>query len=271
METTPANKKYGNIKPTVSYWRSGDPCKKLDVLKQKLTEINIIHTKNITEEFAEFILKNKNRIFLHVCINGMGATQLEPNIPSVKKMFEMLKYLISKGFRQQQLLVVIDPILPNDNGLNALRLLLRIFTEFKSLRLRTVRFRVLQYSNFEDSKIKLNSNQKQFLRNENINKRASTNYIRQYLFQSQDFWQKFYRLKDDYRNIIGIDSGEGPLIGINELVAFGINNDWINSEGKHEKIISYEKGNRFKPILNIISGKFAVRCSNRCLLCPWKY
>ena len=50
---TPANRKY-KTKPIVSYWRSGDPCLKLDVLKQKLTEINIIQTKNITKEFADF-------------------------------------------------------------------------------------------------------------------------------------------------------------------------------------------------------------------------
>lgn len=260
---TPANNKYSK-KPIVSYWRSGDPCLKLEVLRQKLTEINVIQTKNITKEFADFVLENKHRIYLHIVINGMGNTVFEPKIPTVKQMFEMLKYLISNGFRQQQLLVIVNPILPNDNGLKALQLLLRIFTEFKSLRLRTIRFNVLTYTE--------NDKNKYVIGNENIRNRPSTKGYRQYLIKTPDFWKKFYELKEQYRAIIGIDSGEGSLIGINELVAFGINNSWFNSEiGKYEKIINYEKGNRFKPIVNIISGKFAVRCQNRCLLCPWKY
>ena len=261
---TPANRKY-KTKPIVSYWRSGDPCLKLDVLKQKLTEINIIQTKNITKEFADFCLINKDTIYLHVIINGMGSTMFEPKIPTVKQMFNMLKYLISNGFRQQQILVIVNPILPNDNGLKGLHLLLRVFTEFKDLRLRTIRFNVLTYT--EDQ----SKPGKYVIGNENIRKRNSTKYCMQYLIKTPDFWKKFYELKDQYHAIIGIDSGEGSLIGINELMAFGINNDWINEQGKHEKIINYERGNRFKPIVNLISGKFSVRCSNRCLLCPWKY
>ena len=259
-----ANERF-KTKPVVSYWRSGDPCKKLDILKQKLTEINIIHTKNITQEFADFCLENKHRIFLHVVINGMGGTMFEPKIPSVKKMFNMLHYLLSKGFRQQQILVIVNPILPNDNGLKALSLLLRVFTEFKELRLRTIRFNVLTYTEVPDKVGKFQ------IGNENIRKRQSTKYCMQYLIKTPDFWKKFYALKEQYHAIIGIDSGESALIGINELIAFGINNDWVNEQGKHEKIINYKKGNRFKPIVNIISGNFAVRCSNRCLLCPWKY
>ena len=35
--------------------------------------------------------------------------------------------------------------------------------------------------------------------------------------------------------------------------------------------IPYESNNKYKPIVNILSGDNPVRCMNRCLLCPWKY
>ena len=256
-------------KPIVSWWKSSDPTKKLDVLQNKLTEINIIETRNFTEEFINFCLINRNKIFLHVIMSGMGKTVFEPNIPDVGFMFYGLKYLIDNGFPQKQILVVVKPILPNDNGLKALKLLLRLFTEFKELRLRFIRFNVLTYTQLKSKDGRLLN--KYIPGNENISKRQSTRYIMQYLNKTNDFWKDYYKLIDDYSAIISVDKGEEAIIGIRELMAFGLNNDWINSEGKHEKIIAYEKGNKYKPIVNIISPKFAVRCSNRCLLCPWKY
>ncbi len=264
----PANQKY-SVKPIVSYWKSSDPTKKLDVVKSKLTDINIIETRNFTEEFIKFCLENRNKIFLHVVISGMGKTVFEPNIPDVRYMFMGLKYLINNGFPQKQILVVVKPILPNDNGLKALKLLLRLFTEFKPLRLRFIRFNVLTYTQLKTKDGRLIN--KYVPGNENIAKRQSTRNVMQYLNKTNDFWKDYYKLIDDYNAIISVDKGEEALIGVRELIAFGITNDWVNQEGKHEKIIAYEKGNKFKPIVNIISPKFATRCSNRCLLCPFKY
>ena len=265
----PANQRYQN-KPVISYWKSSDPTKKMDVLKHKLTDINIIETRNFTEEFIKFCLVNRNKIYLHVVISGMGKTIFEPNIPDVRFMFNGLKYLIDNGFPQKQILVVVKPILPNDNGLKALKLLLRLFTEFKPLRLRNIRFNVLTYTQLKSKDGRLLN--KYVPGNSNIAERQSTKCIMQYLNKTNDFWKDYYKLIDDYNAIISVDKGEEAIIGVRELVAFGITNDWLNTQtGKHEKIIAYEKGNKYKPIVNIISPKFATRCSNRCLLCPWKY
>ena len=261
-----------NKKPVVSYWKTSDPTKKLDILQQKVNElitlhgnnnIIIIETRNFTEDFLRWCLINRDKIFLHVVISGMGKTVFEPNIPDVRHMFYGLKWLIDNGFSQKQILVVVKPILPNDNGLKALKLLLRLFTEFKPLRLRFIRFSVLTYTQLDNGKY--------IPGNENIAKRQSTRYVMQYLNKTADFWKDYYKLIDDYNAIISVDKGEEALIGVRELMAFGINNSWITEDGKQEKIINYERGNKFKPIVNLISPKFATRCSNRCLLCPWKY
>ena len=252
-------------KPIISYWQSSDPCLKINVWRNKLTEVNVFNTKTLTNEFIEICLIEKHRIFLHINITGMGKTMFEPKIPTVKEIFFQIKKLITKGFPQKQILVVVNPVLSNDNGLNALKLLLRVFTEYKPLRLRFVRFNLLHYREVDEKPGKF------VVANFNILKRDSTKMIMPYLFKNGSFFKDYSKLIDDYSAIISVDKGEESLIGIRELLPFGLKNEWINIDGQREKLIIYEKNNRFKPIVNLLSEDNQVRCSNRCLLCPWKY
>lgn len=261
-------------KPIISYYKSGDPCKNFSWVPL-LTDINVIQTKRITDEFIDICLQNKNKIFLHVNITGMGKTVFEPNIESVKFTFLQLKKLIDKGFPQKQILVVINPILSNDNGLRALELLLRIFTEFKMLRLRYVRFNLLKYKSIskqdnQESYITKQVKEKFVIANDNILKRPSTKQIMQYLIKTPTFYKDYFKLLKKYETIISIDNSIEPLIGVRELMPFGYNNSWDNPDGTKDKLIHYENGNKFKPIVNLISPKNPVRCSNKCLLCVWR-
>lgn len=243
-------------KPIISWWKSGDPNYKLDLLRNQLTDINIINTKNLSDEFINICLEEKNRIFLHINITGMAKTIFEPNIQTIREVFFQLKKLIDSGFPQKQILVIVNPIIPNENGLKSLKLLLRLFTEFKELRLRFIRFNVLSYGKNSE------------INNTNIAKRLNSNIAKKYLFTTESFWKDYYKLIDEYKSIISIDKGDEYLIGIRELIPFGYKNEWFNSNGEREKLITYENGNKYKPMLNVISGK-TVRCKNRCLLCSW--
>jgi hypothetical protein len=251
-------------KPIISYWKVGDPCLKLQYLSSKITDINIINTKRLTNEFIDFCILNKNRIFLHINITGAGKTIFEPNIPTVRESFFQIKRLLDLGFSQKQILVVVNPILQNDNGLNSLKLLLKVFTEFKPLRLRFIRFNLLHYRQLEDKP-------NQFvISNYNIVKRSSTKQIMMYLTKNSSFMKDYYKLIDDYSAIISIDKGDEALIGIRELLPFGYKNEWIDeTTGNRIKLITYENNNKYKPIVNIISPSDS-RCVNRCLLCPNK-
>ncbi len=253
-------------KPIISWWKSGDPCLKLDELKQKITDINIINTKHLTDDFIGFCLQNKNKVFLHVNITGMGETIFEPNIPSVKKTFTQLKKLIDLGFQQKQILVVVNPVLPNENGLKALKLLLRVFTEFKPLRLRYVRFTTLSYR-----KIDVGGSKTYVISNNNINKRPEIRQVMKYITNASTFFKEYNNLLRDYKSIITIDKGDEYLIGVRELITFNLKNEWIDENNERTKLITYEKNNRFKPQLNLISDKKAIRCANKCLLCPYQY
>lgn len=258
-------------KPVISYYKSGDPTLDLRWVSL-LTDINVILTKRITDEFIDVCIQNKHRIFLHVNITGMGKTQLEPNIPSVKETFNQLAKLLQQGFPQKQILVIVNPVLSNDNGLRALELLLRVFTEYKLLRLRVVRLQLIQYR-FADDKQQEYSNAKlkYVIANDNILKRQTTKGIMRFLTKTESFIKEYYNLIRKYESIISVDKGDEALIGVRELMPFGFNNSWTEPDGKKIKLIEYDKNSRFKPIVNIISNKHPVRCKNRCLLCPHRY
>lgn len=268
-------------KPIVSYYKSGDPTQNYDWV-QKLTDINIIRTKVITDEFIKVCIENKHRIFLHVVITGLGKTVFEPNIPSVKEMFFKLEKLIKTGFPQNQILWIVNPVLPNDNGLKALELLLRVFSEFRPLRLRYVRFSVMRYRQIDSSergtvqgghKIPGAKQGKDtyVIANWNIIKRPQIKNIMMYLTKTESFFRDYYSLINKYKGIITVDNSEQELIGIRELLVFGYQNRWKDLNGQETKIVDYENGNKFKPIVNIISVRQPVRCHNRCLLCEFRY
>ena len=253
-------------RPVVCWYKSGDPTKNYKWVA-KLEDINIIQTKVLTEEFIKIVLVEKHRIFLHIVITGMAQTMFEPNIPAVKDMFFMMQKLIDRGFPQKQILVVVNPIVPNENGLKSLELLLRVFTEFKPLRLRFIRFTTMRYRQLEDS----GTHAKFTIANDNILARPAIKGVMMYLTRASNFTKDYFNLVDRYKSIITVDNGEEQLIGIRELMAFGYKNEWIEPNGERTKLIEYEKNNKYKPIVKIISNKFAVRCSNRCLLCAHKY
>lgn len=244
-------------KPIISWYRFGDPTLNYDWIK-KLTEINIIKTKKLTDDFIKICIDNKHRIFLHIVITGMGKTPFEPNIPTVKETFYSIKKLIDFGFPQKQILVCVENIIPNQNGLKALELLLRVFTEFRQLRLRFIRFNVLKFT--QDNGVFQ-------IKNDNINKRPQVKTLQQFLFTTPSFFKDYFNLIQKYQGIISVDKGEEAIIGTRELLAFGYRNEWIDENGLRTKLIEYENGNKYKPILNIISNKRNIRCLNKCLLC----
>lgn len=210
----------------------------------------------------------------------MGQTLFEPKIPAVKTMFIKIRKLLDLGFPEKQIIIVIDPILSNDNGLKALQLLLKLLTEFKGLKLRWIRMNLLRYRSVESlmktEKVKQRAKYlfsgKYLPANDNILKRIpELKNIKQYLFKHDSFYKDYYNLQKKYSPIINLDAGDEPIIGSRHLMAFGYNNIWTDQDGNKSYIINYEKNNKFKPIVNIISrGKVLPlkRCINRCILCP---
>lgn len=247
-------------KPIVGYWKSGDPSHNCKYVESRLEEINVIRTRKLTDEFNSMLLRNKHRVYLHLLISGLNKTVLEPNIPTVKDVFLKLLDLINIGFPQKQILIVVDPVIQNDNGLKTLKLILRLFTEFPMIRLRFIRFNLLKYKEI---------NGKTVISNPIILNRHQVSTLFPMLKKSPDFYKNYMDMMAQYQNIICVDDGQEALIGVRELSALGYKNEWFNkNDNIGGKIITYKDGHRWQPEVKIISGR-TFRCSNKCILCPY--
>lgn len=253
--------KIPKYKPIVSYWKSGDPNKSVELLRSKITEITIIRLKYISPKLKDILIKNKDKVFLHIVVSGLNSTMFEPNIPMVKEVFYQIKDLVDSGFPVSHILINVDPVIQNENGMKVLKLILRVFTEIKDLRLRKIRISLLWYHQ--------DTNGKYSVANQFIRKRRTTQSIEHFIVKTPDFMKEYYQILNKYSSIINVDNGDEPIIGIRELRALGYKNEWIDENDQKRRIIEYEDtAKKYKPIVNVISGK-SVRCQNKCLLCPY--
>ena len=81
------------------------------------TDMSVIITKHITDEFIEKVLPFKNKVVIHATCTGYGGTVLEPNVPDYKVQLDAVKKLIKSGFPASQIVVRIDPIIPTAKGI----------------------------------------------------------------------------------------------------------------------------------------------------------
>lgn len=252
--------KVPHYKPLVSWYKSGDPNILGLQLENKITEITVIRTKYISQDLMTVLLRKKANVFLHLYITGLNATLLEPKIPPVKDVFYQLKELLDRGFPDRQVLVCVDPIIQNDNGLKVLELILRLLTEFDFVRMRKIRLRLLWYKQEGSYFVPANQFIQQRIRDSRVNNM---------LFKHPSFQAGYDKMMKKYYSIITVDNGTEAIIGVRELNALGYKNEWIDENGIRHRIIEYnDSAKKDKPIVNIISGR-PVRCANRCVLCPW--
>ncbi len=270
-------------KPTCGWWLVGSPAIKLEQIgeagfNQLLNKntFTVINTKHLTERFVNFCITNKHRVFLHLNISGMNGSVLEPNIPSVKSTIELLSSLFNKGFPVKQVLIILNPILPNMNSIKAIELFLKLFAQFeisRKYRIRNVRLQLLTYKQNHNANFPpktANGSTPMSIKNPIIMYRWEVKKNWHFLAYDQRFKDALRQLITQYRGVINLDLSVEYIIGVRELNAFGYNNIWFNPETKQkEKIIYYIDNNKFKPDVNIISGQFK-RCPNRCLLCPYR-
>lgn len=256
----------------IGYWCSGDPCKKLAVLERNLLRYNVIETKNLTDEFIEWLLNkhktNEQKIFIHLHISGMNGTEFEPNIQSVRTLCEQIHKLISGGFPKKRFQITIKPIIPNLNGIKALELFLKLFTEYKQMRLRSIRFELLSYYKYTDDKTR---KQVYNISSKTIRSRLNGKpHLKPFLVHiGIPFYVEYNKLKTRYNNIIQVvEDYNTPKISHMELKALGLGN--TQPDGV-TKIIDFNipKTDPQK-FVKIISNPNPVRCSNMCVLCPYK-
>lgn len=99
--------------------------------------LNIFITRNISDSRFRWLLnKHSKNIILHLVISGWGGTPVEPNTPNILQTCEYLKLLLELGFPKDHIVFRLDPIIPNQTGIDILPKILQVLSGFGIKRLR---------------------------------------------------------------------------------------------------------------------------------------
>lgn len=122
--------------------REIDASADLTIFQRLKPIMNVIITRDLTNLLLQKeLIKHKKNIILHVVVSGYGATPLEPYTPHPRSIFGAILALLRQGFPKEQIVLRIDPVIPNEQGLQALGLILEVFAK---LRIRRCRIRMLK-------------------------------------------------------------------------------------------------------------------------------
>ena len=111
----------------------------LDVF-DRLYNGNIIITKRLTNKLIDKLVEYKDKIILHFTVTGYGSTVLEPFVPSLEISRKKFGQLLDKGFPIDHCVLMIDPCIPTEKGLETM---VRVVETFSDTGIKRVRFSVL--------------------------------------------------------------------------------------------------------------------------------
>ncbi len=111
----------------------------LDVFN-RLCEANIIITKRLTNKLIDKLVKNKDKIILHLTCTGWGGTFLEPFVPTLETTRKKFGELLEKGFPIEHCVLRIDPCIPMEDGFERM---CNVVEAFSDTGIKRVRFSVL--------------------------------------------------------------------------------------------------------------------------------
>lgn len=80
--------------------------------ERRLKEVNIIITKQLTDELIEKLIDYKDRCILHLTCTGLGGSVWEPGAKDLYWSHNQFNKLITLGFPIDQCVLRIDPIIP---------------------------------------------------------------------------------------------------------------------------------------------------------------
>lgn len=166
----------------------------------------------------------------------MGGTHLEPNIFPVKNTFFALKQLIDSGFDKRQVTIIVDNLPQNNRGIMVLRLMLKIFTEYRDM---GMILRYMQVLTLKDDR--------------------GIDILR----PDNSFPLYFNSIISQYNQIINVDTNPRYLIGQHELQSVGLNNLYTDENGIQRRYITY-RGRQIVSGVRFVGDRV---CVNKCILC----
>lgn len=128
-------KRYIEPSQRVGISEAGEIAFNLDAF-DRLYRANVIITKSLTDKLIDKLIRNKDKIILHVTCTGYGGTQLEPFVPTPEKTHAQVMKLVSAGFPVSHIVLRIDPIIPTAEGRKTAYNVAALFSDIGIWRLR---------------------------------------------------------------------------------------------------------------------------------------
>jgi DNA repair photolyase len=135
-------------KPMITTWGSteaGDPVFDKSWL-EKLQDINLIITKNLSDDLIEKLVKYKDKMVLHLTVTGLGGSFIEPGVPKATFNARQLKILFDLGFPVNQAVLRIDPMI-------SVEVAKHVLDAFESSGVKRCRFSFLNLTNYTDNEL----------------------------------------------------------------------------------------------------------------------
>lgn len=117
----------------------------------------ILITKNINDKFINSVvsLSKIKPMIVHCTCTGFGSSKLEPNVPDYTAQIDNLKKLIDAGFPISNVVLRIDPIIPDVFGEWNL---MNVLDYIRYIELPIQRIRISIYDEYKHVKERLRSN-----------------------------------------------------------------------------------------------------------------
>ena len=242
--------------PNIGITERGDPSLDFSWVNKLCLYGNIIITKNLSDVMIDILLKYKTLIILHMTVTGMGGSDIEPNVPTPDFNFNQLKKLIDRGFPVKQIVLRIDPIIPDCIYIN--KYVEPILSTFIPLGITRVRYSYMDfYLHVKVRFIKASIN----IPMKNMNEMSTE--------ETMTIMESFNNITAPYRKLgISFEScGEVcncvGCISKKDLEILGHKNMRLNTRGLQRTLClcSSSKTELLKK---------GHRCSHQCLYCYWK-
>lgn len=89
----------------------------------------VLVTKDVNDKFIEQVLNFKDKVIVHATTTGFGGTVLEPFVPPKEVQLQNVLKLIDKGFKRDNIVIRVDPIIPTDKGIETAFSVFKMFME----------------------------------------------------------------------------------------------------------------------------------------------
>lgn len=239
----------------------GDPSYS-NIWINKMSDVNgvIIITKNLTDNLISNILEFKNKIILHSTIIGYGKTEFEPNVNSPDLSFQQLYKLINFGFPVKNIVLRIDPIIPQTLYS---RVVENVLEKAKILKLKRIRISFINMYPYVINRLR-NAELLKYMRYTTFN---CPDYIK---YEILDYLSEKY---GDFQFELCADICNKQYNNIYQVGCISQKDLDILSLGDCKNQLIFDKSNR----KNCLCPKNKIEllndmhpCKNNCIYCYWK-